>query len=302
MMSFLVAGMILDALFGEPKWIWSRVMHPIVMVGKIISIADNFFNQAPYRKARGAIFLFALSLFGLITGLLLSQLGGLVEIILIAVLMAQKSLSQHVIAVAVAIRRSTEDGRLAVSKIVGRDTSNLDESQTVRAAIESASENFSDGVIAPIFWYMIAGLPGMFVYKCVNTADSMIGYKTEKHSDFGWASARLDDLLNWIPARLSAIILFWSNGNIGLKGWKHIVSDAKLHRSPNAGWPEAAVAHSLDVALAGPRSYQGQFQDFAWVNENGSRLAAPDDIERAVRLLWSAWALILVFVLGLFLL
>ena len=176
MMSFLALGMVIDALLGEPKWIWSRVMHPIVMIGKIISLADKLLNRTSHRKLKGIFFLVLLILLGLFTGWLLSQFGGITEIIVIAILIAQKSLSEHVISVASALRNSIAEGRLAVSKIVGRDTYSMDEPQVVRAAIESASENFSDGVIAPIFWYMIGGLPGMVVYKCVNTADSMFGF------------------------------------------------------------------------------------------------------------------------------
>ena len=302
MMSFLALGMVIDALLGEPKWIWSRVMHPIVMIGKIISLADKLLNRASHRKLKGIFFLFLLILLGLFTGWLLSQFGGFTEIIVIAILIAQKSLSEHVISVASALRISIAEGRLAVSKIVGRDTCNMDEPQVVRAAIESASENFSDGVIAPVFWYMIGGLPGMVVYKCVNTADSMIGFKTETYVDFGWASARFDDLLNWLPARLSAFVLLMSGGNILLNGWTDIASGAKLHRSPNAGWPEAAMASLLNVALAGPRSYEGRLQDFDWVNKNGNRSASPYEIERAVRMLWLAWSIVFVIVLGLSLL
>ncbi len=302
MMSFLALGMVIDALLGEPKWIWSRVMHPIVMIGKIISLADKLLNRTSHRKLKGIFFLVLLILLGLFTGWLLSQFGGITEIIVIAILIAQKSLSEHVISVASALRNSIAEGRLAVSKIVGRDTYSMDEPQVVRAAIESASENFSDGVIAPIFWYMIGGLPGMVVYKCVNTADSMIGFKTETYADFGWASARFDDLLNWIPARLSAFVLLMSGGNILLNGWTDIASDAKLHRSPNAGWPEAAMASLLNVALAGPRSYEGRLQDFDWVNKNGNRSASPYEIERAVRMLWLAWTIVFVIVLGLSLL
>ncbi len=302
MMSFLALGMVIDALLGEPKWIWSRVTHPIVMIGKIISLADKLLNRASHRKLKGIFFLFLLILLGLFTGWLLSQFGGFTEIIVIAILIAQKSLSEHVISVASALRISIAEGRLAVSKIVGRDTCSMDEPQVVRAAIESASENFSDGVIAPIFWYMIGGLPGMVVYKCVNTADSMIGFKTETYVDFGWASARFDDLLNWLPARLSAFVLLMSGGNILLNGWTDIASGAKLHRSPNAGWPEAAMASLLNVALAGPRSYEGRLQDFDWVNKNGNRSASPYEIERAVRMLWLAWSIVFVIVLGLSLL
>lgn len=171
----------------------------------------------------------------------------------------------------------------------------MNESEVARSAIESAAENFSDGVIAPIFWFLVAGLPGILIYKCVNTADSMIGYRTKEYRDFGWASARFDDLLNWLPARLTALLLAVTGCVLHLG--KSIRKDAKLHRSPNAGWPETAMGYGLGLALAGPRSYEGQMQDFAWVNQGGSEPKILD-IKRAVRMLWSAWLIVLVLALS----
>jgi adenosylcobinamide-phosphate synthase len=175
--------------------------------------------------------------------------------------------------------------------IVGRDTAAMDEAAIARAAIESAAENLSDGVIAPAFWFAVGGLPGMAIYKAVNTADSMIGHRTPRHRDFGWAAARLDDVLNLVPARLTAFLILAAHG-----AWRaapHLRGEARLHRSPNAGWPEAALAPVLDVALAGPRSYEGRMTDFPWVNPEGRRDADADDVDRACAALWRIWALAL---------
>ena len=296
-MVLLAIGMVLDALFGEPNWLWSRISHPVVVIGKLITLGDQRLNKPPAQKTKGIVFLFVLLTISGLLGTTLNQLGPIVQTLLIAILIAQKSLVDHVGAVAAGLRRSLTEGKKAVSLIVGRDFAEMDEAQVTRAAIESAAENFSDGVIAPIFWYMVAGLPGLIIYKAINTADSMIGYRTEKYVDFGWAAALFDDLLNFIPARLSAVLLCWSTGNLLLRGWCDIVSDARLHRSPNAGWPEAAMAKALQITLAGPRSYGGTLQEFAWVNEGANKHTNAHDIERAVRILWSAWALWLLIVL-----
>ena len=179
--------------------------------------------------------------------------------------------------------------------IVGRDTAALEEPGVARAAIESAAENLSDGVIAPAFWFLVGGLPLMLVYKITNTADSMIGHRTPRHEEFGWASARFDDLLNLIPARLTALLIALAHG------WtdpKPILRDAPLHRSPNAGWPEAAMAVVLDVALSGPRAYHGVMSAFPWVWPEGRRNAGPKDIDAACRALWRAWGLMLLLVGG----
>jgi adenosylcobinamide-phosphate synthase len=295
-MRLLVLAMIADALIGDPKWIWSRLSHPVVMIGAVIATGDKWLNRARARKMKGLFFLIALIAFAATLGRSLSELSELSEFLCLAILLAQKSLTDHVSRVAESLLISVEEGRDAVARIVGRDTDNMNESEVARSAIESAAENFSDGVIAPIFWFLVAGLPGILIYKCVNTADSMIGYRTEEYRDFGWASARFDDLLNWLPARLTALLLAVTSCVLHLG--KSIRKDAKLHRSPNAGWPETAMGYGLGLALAGPRSYEGQMQDFAWVNQGGGEPKILD-IKRAVRMLWSAWFIILALALAL---
>ncbi|TNF65384.1 MAG: cobalamin biosynthesis protein CobD, partial [Rhodobacteraceae bacterium] len=239
----------------------------------------------------GVAMVAALVLAAYALGWVLSLGGPVVQVVVAAILLAQKSLVQHVAAVADALRLSTGDGRRMVARIVSRETGAMQESDIARAAIESASENLSDGVIAPAFWFLVGGLPGILVYKIVNTADSMVGYRTERHEAFGWAAARLDDGLNLIPARLTALMI-WAVG--GARGdWRAIVADANRHRSPNAGWPEAAMSRALGVALAGPRVYDGHLRDLAWVNGDARRDAGADDIDAAVRLLWRTWVLAL---------
>jgi adenosylcobinamide-phosphate synthase len=237
---------------------------------------------------------------GLMLAYALSFLGPLAETLVIAILLAQRSLVQHVQAVANGLRTSLAEGRSAVSMIVSRDTSDMDGPGVTRSAIESAAENMSDGFVAPAFWALLFGLPGILVYKMVNTADSMIGYRNERYEQFGWASARLDDVLNLIPARLTGLLIAGLSGQMGK--WRGITQDARRHRSPNAGWPEAAMARALDVALAGPRSYDGQMQDLAWVNETGQKQSGPQDIDAAIALLWKTWSAfaLAVFLIGVF--
>ncbi|MGR3550488.1 adenosylcobinamide-phosphate synthase CbiB [Pseudooceanicola sp.] len=285
----LIAAMLLDAAVGEPRWLWTRVIHPAVLIGRVIGWADERFNTAPHRKLRGVLLVIALLVGSIVIGSFLAALGGLVEALAAAILLAQRSLADHVAAVARALRLSTVSGRAAVAQIVGRDTSAMDGPAVARAAIESGAENLSDGVIAPAFWFLIGGLPAMLAYKAINTADSMIGYRTPRHAEFGWAAARFDDVLNLIPARLTALLLC-----IGARHWpewRALARDARTHRSPNAGWPEAAMARALGIALSGPRSYHGQMRNFPWVNATGKRDAGPAQIGQAVRLLWRAWGL-----------
>lgn len=289
----LLLAMLLDAAFGEPKWLWDRIPHPAVLIGKAIGWADRTFNKGNARVA-GVLVLVALIFAGWWIGDFLKWLGAIPTLLAAAILIAQRSLAQHVSAVGRALRSSLEDGRLEVAKIVGRDTKEMSEAEVARASIESGAENLSDGVIAPIFWFLIAGLPGLLVYKAVNTADSMIGYKNEKYEDFGWASARFDDLLNWVPARLTAALIMISHLNFN--AWNAIREDAALHRSPNAGWPEAAMARVLGIALSGPRSYDGQMREFPYVNEFGRRSIGGNEIDHAVQALWRSWALMLAIV------
>ncbi|NJM83297.1 MAG: cobalamin biosynthesis protein [Tabrizicola sp.] len=288
----LVAAMILDALFGEPRLIWDRVPHPAVLIGRSIATLDQRLNRGSNRRLKGLGAIAGLVVASLMLGWLLHLLPdrGVIEGLLVAILIAQKSLVDHVKAVATGLRSSLAEGKAAVAMIVGRDTGPMRAPDVARAAIESAAENLSDGVVAPIFWYLLLGLPGILMYKVVNTADSMIGHLTPRHRAFGWAAARLDDLLNLVPARLTALLIALCHGWIDPAP---IFRDAPKHRSPNAGWPESALAPVLNVALAGPRSYAGVLTDYPWVWPEGRRDPGADDIDAACRALWRVWAALL---------
>lgn len=296
-LTVLALAMVLDALLGEPRWLWSRFPHPAVLMGRAIGALDRTLNRGTHKRLNGVLCILILGVAGWVVGTLFAALGGLATLCVAAILLAQRSLVQHVADVAAGLRISLPEGRRMVARIVSRDTTGMDAPDCARAAIESAAENLSDGVIAPIFWFALGGLPGLVVYKCVNTADSMIGYRTPRHERFGWAAARLDDVMNWIPARITALLIALPGGV-----WRDragIAEDARRHRSPNAGWPEAAMARALGVALAGPRSYDGTVQDFAWVNPTGRKPLGPVDIDAACAMLWRAWAIVLAVVLGL---
>ena len=285
----LLLVLLLDAVFGEPKFLWSRLSHPAVLMGRAVGWMDDRFNTGETKKRSGVLSLIALCAGAGVFGIFVSNLPdyGIIQTLLAAMLLAQKSLVQHVSAVANALRLSTGDGQLAVAQIVGRDTRDMDESAIARGAIESAAENLSDGVIAPAFWFLLLGLPGLLVYKITNTADSMIGYKTPRHREFGWAAARFDDLVNWIPARLTALLILVTNR--AYKKWRIILRDAPLHRSPNAGWPESAMAVALNVTLAGPRSYEGETRDFPYVHVEGRHALTANDVDAATTALWRTW-------------
>jgi adenosylcobinamide-phosphate synthase len=216
--------------------------------------------------------------------------GGTVALGLIAsTLIAQRSLYQHVAKVRTAFASGgLTEARQAVAMIVGRDPEQLDEAGVSRAAIESCAENFSDGVVAPVFWLALFGLPGILVYKAINTADSMIGHRNARYEQYGWAAARLDDLVNLAPARLAGALLSLAaplaRGSIGA-AWRVMRRDATKHRSPNAGWPESAMAGALGLALAGPRIYGGKTVDDPFLNAEGRQAATPDDIGRALRVM-----------------
>lgn len=289
----LVLAMLLDAWLGEPEWLWDRWPHPAVLMGRAVAALEQRLNRGGQRRAKGVLALAILLLGAYALGRAIAALPdfGVLEVVCAAILLAQKSLVQHVRAVADALRLSLPEGRRAVAMIVGRDTAAMDQAAVSRAAIESAAENLSDGVIAPAFWFAIGGLPGLLIYKITNTADSMVGYRTPRHEQFGWAAARFDDLLNLIPARLTALLIAACAGR--LRDLPAIRADARLHRSPNAGWPEAAMARALGIALSGPRAYDGAMRDFPWVNAPGRRTLGASDIDAATRMLWQAWALAL---------
>ena len=290
----LILAILLDALLGEPRWLWSRLPHPAVVIGNIISKLSKLMNHAPQQKRKGVLLVLILAIGGGITGILITWLGPIADAVTVAILLAHKSLVEHVSNVAQSLRMSLLSGQRSVAMIVGRDTADMNTEQVSRAAIESMAENFSDGFVAPVFWFLVAGLPGIIIYKAINTSDSMIGYKNRTFKDFGWATARVDDVLNWIPARLSALCI-WATTGFPVK-WQLIAQNAKMHRSPNAGWPEAAMAYAMEISLSGPRSYEGQMRKFPWVNPIGRKDIGPSEIDNAIRILWATWVGVLALV------
>lgn len=292
----LLLALALDAALGDPDWLWRGIPHPVALVGRAIGWLDRNLNReeaaAAERRVAGIAaltLLLAASIgLGVVIETLLSALswGWIVEAALMATLLAQNSLYRHVVAVAEALAQSgLVAGRAAVRHIVGRDPESLDRHAVARAAIESLAENFSDAVVAPLFWGLLFGLPGMLAYKVANTADSMLGHRTARHEAFGWAAARFDDLANLIPARLAGLFLALVSGPASKAAIAVMRRDAPRHRSPNAGWPEAAMAGALGVALAGPRTYYGgKVGDGHWVGEGGRAEVEPEDIHRALAL------------------
>ncbi len=294
-MHLLIAPLALaiERLVGYPQGLVRRIGHPVIWMGALLSLLDRRLNLGTGRKGRGVI---ALVILLVVTAAITVPLslalraipfGWLIEALLATSLLAQKSLRDAVAAVPAALRRSLAEGRTAVSHIVGRDPHSLDEAGVSRAAIESLAESTSDGIVAPLLFLLLAGLPGIALYKAVNTADSMIGHKTERHLAFGWAAARLDDLLNLVPARLTALLIagaaFFVRDAHPEAAWATALRDAKKHESPNAGWPEAATAGALGFALGGPRSYDGQWVDLPSFGAGRTDLG-PADIDRALGL------------------
>ena len=289
----VILALFLDAVLGEPRWLWSRVPHPAVVMGRMIGWADRQFNNNT--RFAGLCVVLALVIAMACLGWALSQLGAIAQIVITAILLAQRSLVQHIAHVARDLRISQPSARQSVAMIVSRNTRQMTPPDVARAAIESGAENLSDGLIAPAFWALIGGLPGILVYKVINTADSMIGYRTPKHENFGWAAARLDDVLNWVPARLTSILFWLAGGAIGR--WSDIKQEATRHKSPNAGWPEAALARALNIAIAGPRIYHGARQDLPWVNPTGKRDIGATEIEKALHHLWRVWGLFVILLI-----
>lgn len=295
---------------GYPDWLTRRIGHPAMWMGALIGALDRSFNRASAKPAQrrllGAGSLIVLVLivgsiaFVIERGLLFLPLGIILVAIVGSTLFAQRSLYAHVARVAAALERGDLEGaRLAVSHIVGRKTEDLDEAAVSRAAIESLAENFSDGVVAPALWMVVAGLPGAAVYKAVNTADSMIGHRTPRHEAFGWASARLDDLLNLPASRLAALLLAGAacvtSRHAGGEAIGSVIRDADKHRSPNAGYPEAAMAGALGLALGGPRAYGETRYDEPWLGQ-GRYAATAADIRAALALYVRADALLIALV------
>ncbi len=300
----LLLALAVDALVGDPAWLYRRVPHPVVLIGRAIAWLERRWldlDQPPsVLRRRGLLLTLAIVMASMLAGLGLQwlcdqmPLGWLLLGILMSSLLAQRGLYQHVAAVAAGLERSLPEGRAAVAHIVGRDPETLDAPAVARAAIESLAENFADGVVAPLFWGAVLGLPGMLAYKAINTLDSMIGHRTSRHVDFGRFAARLDDVVNWLPARLAALLILaaacFLPGSTPAAGWRAMRRDASLHRSVNAGWPEAATAGCLGLRLAGPRRYGGRTVEDAWMGD-GTPLATATDIRRALKLLVRACTL-----------
>ncbi len=293
-----LVAVVVELAVGYPDVLYARIGHPASWIGAFLQVLDAKLNREDWSSgARRAAGLLALSLlllpvgvvaFGLQLALPHSSLGGILRCLAVAVLIAPRNLRDHVRAVRDALEsEGLEAGRNAVSRIVGRNPDLLDESGVSRAAIESLAENFSDGVIAPLLWYLAAGLPGIALYKAINTADSMNGHRSPRYEAFGWASARLDDLVNLPASRLTALLIAAAAWGSGFAHAKRAATTAlgyaPLHRSPNAGWPEAAMAGALGLSLGGPRAYEGHVVDGAWLGD-GSAAATPHDIGRALAL------------------
>ena len=280
------AALLIERLFGYPNGLQAWVGHPVQWIGALISALDRGLNAGDGRKARGVVALFIVLgvVFALSVPLTLMlrgfESGWIGEAMLASTFLSQKSLEDHVRAVADGLKRSLKAGREAVRHIVGRDPKALDASGVTRGALESLAENMSDGVLAPLVWLLVAGLPGLALYKALNTADSMIGHKSDKYRDFGWAAARLDDLANLVPARLTgwliALAASLSSALSGRGTVRAMASDARKHLSPNAGWPEAAFAGALGIRLGGPRSYDGRKVDLAWMGDGRAKLNRQD--------------------------
>jgi adenosylcobinamide-phosphate synthase len=294
----LIGGLAFDALFGDMPAIFRHVPHPIVLAGRAIAFFDRKLNREvrgeASRRERGIVTVIVLVGGAAALGLAVQRVcrgslpGAVVEAILIAVLIAQRSLYEHVAAVAMALNtRGLAGGREAVRHIVGRDPMSLDANGVARAAIESLAENFGDGVVAPVFWYLLLGLPGLFAYKMANTLDSMIGHRTPQYRSFGWAAARLDDILNTVPAPLSGLLITAAAAFAKTCRPGHalmiMLRDGRKHHSPNAGWPESAMAGALGLALAGPRRYPEGLVADPWLGDGTAR-AAISDVTRALRL------------------
>jgi adenosylcobinamide-phosphate synthase len=311
--------MVIELCAGYPQALWRTIGHPVTWIGHMIAALDRLLNRdvpPPFpppqagegregvRRGAGTIaILLLLGIVGAIAFIVERELlrlpfGLFVVAVIASTLIAQRSLHQHVADVATALEQgSVTAGRAAVAKIVGRDTDALDAAGVARAAIESLAENFSDGIVAPVLWMAIAGLPGAALYKAINTADSMIGHRTPRYAAFGWAAAKLDDLVNLPASRLSALLLVAAAAlnNNAVPAWRAVVRDAPRHRSPNAGYPEAAMAGALGLSLAGPRVYGGAEIDDAMMGD-GRRDATAGDIRRALTLYRYADAILIALV------
>ena len=297
----LLIGWVLDLIFGDPQ----RLPHPVVGFGKMISWGEHLLNKGAHRKLKGALFAITLILLVFVLTWFLRrqfsifnfQFSILFDIIIIYYCLAGTTLIREVRNVFLAVDRSLEEGRAQVARIVGRDTSALSAQEVRTAALETLAENLSDGVIAPLFWLALLGTPGMLTYKMVNTLDSMIGYRTERYKDFGCWAAHIDDVANYIPARLTALLMTLPHAifNFQFSIFNFIKKYGKNHASPNSGYPEAALAGILNCRFGGPHYYFGQLFDKPYIGENDRELTT-DDMKKAIRVNRTAEILMVVII------
>lgn len=303
MIRLALIALVLEAAAGYPEWLHRRIPHPVTYVGSAISTIERRWNRAEFseeaRKLGGvtalAVITGATALAGFAATRVLgtSALGAAALALLATTGLAQRSLYDHVAAVRTAFNCGDLAGaRQAVGRIVGRDVADLDTMGVTTAALESLAESFNDGVVAPAFWLVLGGLPGLFAYKAVNTADSMIGHKEPRWRSFGWASARTDDLMNLVPARLAGALIALAGG----RGWRTMARDARKHASPNAGWPEAAMAGALGVRLGGPATYDGLRVERAVFG--CGPCPGPHDLDRGLKVYVRACGLLWLLVAG----
>lgn len=285
-------AMLIDRILGYPNGLQDTIGHPVQWIGSVIAAEDAALNEGGSRRMKGAVAVAVMIALVLAVTVPLTlwlrglDSGWIAEALLASALLSQKSLDDHVYAVAAGLRKSLAAGREAVRHVVGRDPEQLKRSDIVKGAIESLAENMSDGVTAPLFWLLVAGLPGIALYKAVNTADSMIGYRSQRYREFGWAAARLDDGLNLVPSRVTGWLIALAAAILPVVSGKNaagaMVRDARRHASPNAGWPEAAMAGALGVRLGGPRSYGGKRVELPYMGDDRGKLET-GDIDRALR-------------------
>ncbi len=302
MSATVVAGAaLLDAITGDPKPLYQRFPHPVTVMANSLTVIELRLNRPDWsnraRRTLGAISIVAwVGAWGgaaaIVAAALSGPVGTVVLLILASTLLAGRDLMDHVRAVVAPLEppQDIEAARAAVGEIVGRDASVLDAAGLSRGALESLCENLSDGFVAPLFWFVVAGFPGLVCYKAINTADSMIGHRNARFTDFGWAAARVDDLVNLVPARLTAMLIAlaaWPEGRTG-QAWTTAWRDARRHLSPNAGWPEAAMAGALDLRLGGPRRLGDQDVDGAWLGD-GREDAGTEDLRRGLRVAGRVW-------------
>ena len=279
----LILGWLADRLLGDPIWL----PHPVVMFGRLIALGEKRLNKGSWRRTKGAVLAITLVMMTFIlTSIIQHQLYLLhpccmlvFDVIIIFYCLAGKTLMCEVRDVFVALEQSLEKGRLQVSRIVGRDTSQLSANEVRTAALETLAENLSDGVVAPLFWLVLAGVPGMLAYKMTNTLDSMIGYKTTRYARFGTFAARLDDIVNYIPARLTAVLMIIASQRPRL--FAFVVNNSSHHASPNSGWPEAALAGLLNCRFGGPHTYFGEYIDKPYIG-NHERQLTTNDMHKAL--------------------